>query len=182
MDDSKLNRKRKLKNIVEDKDSSKKKRIKEINPPKKAEKPKKGKKERKSKAPKKKQVKEKQAKQKQVKEKPQIGLESITLREFHEFLNKTEECEARGRDYEYTETMQKMLHSFGDSPQPNIEIIHLMELLAGLFIKNILQSLVNTLISEEKTRKQIPGSLQYPIFLSYFYFLFSFILETHYRF
>jgi hypothetical protein len=49
----------------------------------------------------------------------------------------------RLRTYEYEEEIKKMMHSFGDVPHPQPESAHLLESLAHIYLKHLMEQLVN---------------------------------------
>jgi hypothetical protein len=50
--------------------------------------------------------------------------------------------EGKSKCFEYEKELAMMMHSFGDAATPEVESVHLMEILAHIFVKNVLEGLV----------------------------------------
>lgn len=74
----------------------------------------------------------------------------IEKQTFQEFLDKCNGNKNELKDfwYFYEEPLRKMLHSFGDITKPNIELLHGMEFLIYLFVKNLLNTIVSFLFEK----------------------------------
>lgn len=70
---------------------------------------------------------------------PLKDIETETLISFTKFYK---EKLPWGRHYDYTEELSKMLHSFGCVSAPNEETLYLVEVLASMFLNNLLEAIV----------------------------------------
>ena len=73
-------------------------------------------------------------------------IEKLTYRQLHEVLQEKKEF---GLTLDYEEELSKMLHSFGSSPRSDKEVVQMFERLSHLFIRNILEAIVRTLMFKE---------------------------------
>lgn len=75
-----------------------------------------------------------------------VNLEQQTYKEFSRKILSQEINQIKC--FEYEDELKKMMYSFGDSKNPDMNSIHLMEILAQIFVKNLLEAIVSFFLSK----------------------------------